>query len=307
MYVKNPEYFLTIAREGSISRAAEQLYLSQPYLSQHLARLEQSLGCTLLDRSHSPLRLTAAGELFCAYLDRQHYLDRQLDSDLRELCVEKRQVIRLGVALWRGATLLPEVLPVFNRRYPDVQVVIHEAPAPQMEELLTRDEADFCIMHAPTDTAELAYEPFLHERVLLVGHRDHPLLRDSASTLDRPLPFDLRRLENERFILLPPDWRLGRLVRNAFQAQNLEPRETILTTNNTTAVNLVAEGLGFTFLPESGISRSYGYQRLIPFTVGEPPLCCDTVIAYRKSGFLSPAARAFIALIKERCGICPPQ
>lgn len=70
MFVKNPEYFLTIVKERSISRAADRLYLSQPYLSQYLAKLEANLGVTLLDRSHTPLQLTAAGELFHAYLER---------------------------------------------------------------------------------------------------------------------------------------------------------------------------------------------------------------------------------------------
>ena len=85
MFVKNPEYFLAIVKERSISKAAERLYLSQPYLSQYLAKLESELGVVLLDRSHSPLRLTPAGELFHAYLERQSYLDRQLVSDLRDL------------------------------------------------------------------------------------------------------------------------------------------------------------------------------------------------------------------------------
>ena len=68
MFVKNPEYFLAIVKERSISKAADRLYLSQPYLSQYLAKLESNLGVTLLDRSHTPLRLTPAGELFYAYL-----------------------------------------------------------------------------------------------------------------------------------------------------------------------------------------------------------------------------------------------
>ena len=111
MFVKNPEYFLTIVKERSISRAADRLYLSQPYLSQYLAKLEANLGVTLLDRSHTPLQLTAAGELFHAYLERQDYLDRQLVSDLRDLRDRRRPTLHIGVSPWRGSTLLPDVLP----------------------------------------------------------------------------------------------------------------------------------------------------------------------------------------------------
>lgn len=130
MFVKNPDYFLTIVKERSISKAAERLYLSQPYLSQYLAKLEGSLGVVLLDRSHSPLKLTPAGELFHAYLERQSYLDRQLVSDLRDLQNRKRPVLHIGVSPWRGSTLLPDILPRFEEQYPDVQVVLHEAPVP---------------------------------------------------------------------------------------------------------------------------------------------------------------------------------
>ena len=115
MFVKNPEYFLAIVKERSISKAADRLYLSQPYLSQYLAKLEANLGVTLLDRSHTPLRLTPAGEVFHAYLERQNFLDQQLVSDLRDLKDKRRPVLHIGVSPWRGSTLLPDVLPEFTK------------------------------------------------------------------------------------------------------------------------------------------------------------------------------------------------
>ena len=281
MFVKNPEYFMTIVKERSISRAAERLYLSQPYLSQYLAKLENSLGVTLLDRSHTPLRLTGAGELFHAYLERQGYLDRQLVSDLRDLRDRKRPVLHLGVSPWRGSVLLPEVLPLFTRQYPDVQVVLHEAPVPQLE--------------------ELAYETVMREHVFLVGHRDHPLLREvGESSYESPRPFpDLRLLERERLILLPPDWRLSKLLHNVFSVYNVEPQNILVTTNTTTAINLAAEQMGFAFLQESGLSRTPYLDRLSCFTVGDPPLTCSLAVVYKKNSFLSPAARTFIDLVRE--------
>ena len=132
MFVKNPEYFITIANERSISKSAEKLYLSQPYLSQYLAKLEANLGVTLLDRSHTPLRLMPAGELFLAYLESQRYLDRQLEDDLRQLQDHRQQTLHIGVATWRGSILLPDLLPAFSQRCPDVKVVLHELPAPQL-------------------------------------------------------------------------------------------------------------------------------------------------------------------------------
>lgn len=300
MFVKNPDYFLTIVKERSISKAAERLYLSQPYLSQYLAKLENSLGVVLLDRSHSPLRLTPAGELFHAYLERQSFLDRQLVSDLRDLRDKKRPVLHIGVSPWRGSTLLPDILPLFEEQYPDVQVVLHEAPVPELGELAEANVIDFCVMQPPDNLAELTYEPVMQERIFLVCHREHPLLQGLSSSYDDPQPFpDLRLLEHERVVMLPPAWRLSKLLYNTFSVHSVEPQNLLVTTNTTTAINLAAEKLGFAFLQESGVSRTPYLDRLACFTLGEPPLTCPLAVVYKKNGFLSPAARAFIDLVKE--------
>ena len=79
-----------------------------------------------------------------------------------------------------------------------------------------------------------------------------------------PLPFgDLRRLEKERLMMLPEDWRLSKLLYNMFSVQSVEPVNILTTTNNTTAINLVAENMGFTFLQESGIRRTPYMDRLV--------------------------------------------
>ena len=299
MFVKNPEYFLTIVKERSISKAAERLYLSQPYLSQYLAKLEGELGVVLLDRSHSPLKLTAAGELFHAYLERQGFLDRQLVSDLRDLQDRKRPVLHIGVSPWRGSTLLPDILPTFEEQYSDVQVVLHEAPVPELGELAVANVIDFCVMQIPNDLTELTYEPVMRERIFLAGHRDHPLFRGLNSTYSDPRPFpDLRLLEHERLIMLPNDWRLSKLLYNTFSVHSMEPQNILVTTNTTTAINLAAEKMGIAFLQESGVPRTPYLDRLACFTLGEPPLTCPLAVVYKKNGFLSPAARTFIDLIK---------
>ncbi len=300
MFLKNPEYFQLIVKEGSISRAAEKLFLSQPYLSQYLHKLEQTVGAVLLDRAHTPLRLTPAGEVFYSYLEQRDYLDRQLSSNLRDLENQKRPVLHIGVSPWRGSALLPDVLPLFTREYPYVQIVLHEAPVPDLPALAQSNATDFCFMHIPGDLTDLTYELVVNERILLVAHRAHPLLKELNLPLDGSRPFpDLRRLENERLIMLPDDWRLSKLLHNVFAVYNMEPKNLLVTTNNATAINLAAEGMGFAFLQESGIARTPYLERLAYFTVGEPPLICPMAVVYRKNGFLSPAARAFIDLTKE--------
>ena len=175
-----------------------------------------------------------------------------------------------------------------------------ETFAADLADLAAGSVTDFCIMHIPGDLTDLTYELVMREHVFLIGSRMHPLVRESRSSYEDPQPFpDLRLLEHERIIMLPPDWRLSKLLRNTFSVHNVEPQNILVTTNNTTAINLVAENMGFAFLQESGISRTPYLDRLACFTIGEPPLTCPMAVVYKKNGFLSPAARTFIDLIKE--------
>ena len=155
-------------------------------------------------------------------------------------------------------------------------------------------------MHIPTDLSELTYELVMQERIFLLSHKDHPLVQGMHSSPDAPLHFpDLRLLEKERLIMLPPDWRLSKLLHNTFSVHNVEPQNILITTNNTTAINLVAENQGFAFLQESGISRTPYLDRLSCFTIGDPILTCPMAVVYKKNGFLSPAARSFIDITRQ--------
>lgn len=110
---KNPEYFLTIAKEGNISKAAEILYVSQSYLSQYISKLESSFDVKLFDRSKVPIELTEAGRIYYNYLQASNQLYSKLTSDFDALNRERANTLNLGIPPWRGATMLPEILPIF--------------------------------------------------------------------------------------------------------------------------------------------------------------------------------------------------
>ncbi|KQM12014.1 hypothetical protein AOA80_04910 [Methanomassiliicoccales archaeon RumEn M1] len=184
---------------------------------------------------------------------------------------------------------MPDLLPRFEEQYPGVQVVLHEAPVPELGELAEANVIDFCIMQVPDSLEELTYEPVMRERVFLVGRRDHPMLQGLESSWDDPMPFpDLRLLERERLIMLPEDWRLSKQLYNLFSVHSVEPQNILVTTNTTTAINLAAERMGLAFLQESGISRTSYLDRLACFTLGEPPLTCPLAVVYKKTASSPP-------------------
>ena len=116
----NYEYFTSIVEAGSLTKAAQNLYTTQPALSQYLKRLENNLGVELFDRSTSPLKLTYTGECYYKYILQMKTLDENLRREFQDIKSEVSGRLRLGIALWRGACLLPDIFPEFHRRYPTI-------------------------------------------------------------------------------------------------------------------------------------------------------------------------------------------
>lgn len=299
MYNKNPEYFLTTVREQSISKAAEKLFLSQPYLSQCIAKLEQELGVKLFDRSHTPLMLTDAGKLYLSYLEGVGALTGKFESQVEELKTGSGQTLNIGMTLWRGSVLLPDILPAFTNLHPNVKIVLHEEHSDKLEELLLEEKIDFALMNIPKRTDEFIYEVLFNERILLVANKDHPAVKGIKTSLDQPAYIDLTTLKNERFLLLPSWQVMGLAMENLFLKINMQCSDVLYTTSSTTAANLASEGFGFTFLPEGGIRHVSHLERLAFFTVDKPPFCVPLLILYKRNTFLTPLVREFIDRTRE--------
>ena len=169
MYIKNPEYFITTVREGSISKAAEKLYLSQPYLSQCIARTEKELGVKLFDRSHMPLKLTEAGKIYMRYLESVGVLTGQFEEQLGELKTGRSRTLNVGMTLWRGSVLLPDILPSYSESHPDVRITLREHHTAQLSKLLQEDQIDFALMNMPLNLDDFVYDTIFNERLLLVA------------------------------------------------------------------------------------------------------------------------------------------
>ena len=142
MVFRNYEYFVAIVQAGSLTKAAEKLYVSQPSLSQYVKRLEESLGVTLFDRSVSPLRLTYSGERYYHYVLQLMKMDEDVRREFQDIRSSVSGRLRLGVALWRGACLLPDVFPEFHRRYPQIQIDLFEGSSASLQTELQNDRLD---------------------------------------------------------------------------------------------------------------------------------------------------------------------
>jgi DNA-binding transcriptional LysR family regulator len=302
---RNFEYFIAIAASGSLTKAAEQLYVSQPSLSQYLKRLESSLGVELFDHNTSPLRLTYIGERYYQYVKQVKQLDENVQKEFQDIENQTSGKLRLGIALWRGASLLPDIFPAFHQKYPDIRLVLTEGRSVQLEAALMNDKIDIAVINIPRtlNYGKLTCEIICEEQILLAAPTQHPyvqkLLQDCRIISGHPVaPLDI--LQHMPLIPTKSGQNLTHEVMYALGKHHIEPDILLETGNLTTAINLVSQGMGCTFVPGAGAKVCQHPGTVTYFTADVQDLVWDLGVVYRKDAYLSNLARVFIDSMKQQ-------
>ena len=180
MDFKDLEYFAAIARCGNITRAAQQLYVSQPTLSKFLQKLEGDTGLVLFQRAGRRLELTYAGQRYLAHAERLLSQKREMDAELTDLLRADTGVLHVGMPPFRCSFSLPEVLPVFRAQFPQVQFRIEEAPSAELDHKLLEGEIDLAFYMSFARHPGLSYRVLRRDRMYAVFGKEHPLEQAAA-------------------------------------------------------------------------------------------------------------------------------
>lgn len=192
------KYMLTIFREGSISRAAEVLYVSQPSVSQMVRKVEEELRADLFVRHTNPLVLTPAGECYMQAARAIQSVQQNLDRQLEEIRLGTRGSIRLGMPLQRSLELLPDIFPRFHARYPAVNLKLTEQGSDALETMLLNHQLDIACLTTSAKTNPLNYILVSREELVLLASKNTAL----AGRVEDGTPIDIREAEEEAFISL---------------------------------------------------------------------------------------------------------
>ncbi len=233
-------HFLRIIELGSLTRAAEECSLSQPALSQQLARLEKTLGRPVFDRHGRELRLTEAGRLL---QQRAEVLLTLWDNTTQEL-LDDEDAGRVTVAAIPTVApyLLPPFLTTLRQHHPRARVEVHEEVTENLIRRCSRGEIDLGILALPVQSKDLAFEPLFEEELLLVLPAEHPLAsRDEIG---------VEELRTQPFVLLDEAHCLTGRIESFCQQQALQPLTTGRTHQLATVQELVTLGHGISFIPE---------------------------------------------------------
>lgn len=300
MIYSNYEYISAIARNRSISKAAKELFISQPYLSKILYSLEQQYHTQFFDRSSYPIKLTYAGECYLEHSKKIRNMETELSKALEDIVEENAGTIRIGTPANTGAYILPYILPVYRKRFPNVHFELFEKGSDEVLALLLAGKIDFCILTRPSYPSDIAYEYIFTEQLYLAAPKTHAIMRfqqpDRQISLleDQNIPL----LDQQSFILLPDNLSMGHLTREFLRTYHVKPEEVFTTANVQTAYRLTAQNMGFSFVSDLSLKNVQFEQSPGLFQLGENGLKRTMVAAYLQNSYIPFYARAFLQILK---------
>lgn len=306
MNMVNLEYFITVAEEMNITRAAERLCISQQALSNHIRHLENELNTTLFIRSPS-LSLTYSGK--CLLRAALNILDihSQLNKQIDDINNDRGGELRIGISYTRGQSLLPKILTEYMKKHPRVEVSLVEKNSSELEDELARGTIDILFGFSPFMLRSIESVPIMKEHLYLIVPKVfmHQLFHEQYLTIQETFMqnVNIEAFKDMPFILLNKGNRIRALVDTIFRTHNITPHIIFETENTQTACCLAAEGLGITFYPEMFLKSKYTAG--IPsdladcFPLHDKDTTVTLSIGYHSDRYLSKPAQDFIRLCQE--------
>ncbi len=181
------ETFCRVADLRSFSKAADDLFLTQPTVSGHILSLEQSLSLRLFDRARREVRLTKSGQVFHEYASRILSLRQDLLNALSEFSLGIRGELSLGTSTIPGEYLLPRLIGDFKKEHPSFIISLKIADTREVIEYVLDDRVEIGIIGAKVNHPSLHYEKCAEDEIIVVAPSDHPLTRKKKASLDELL------------------------------------------------------------------------------------------------------------------------
>lgn len=295
------EYVLLIAQEKNISRAAKRLFITQPALSRSLHRIEDELGAELFVRKNRQYEPTYIGEQFLDMARTVLSAKQSFEDKLNRFKNAKSGEISMGVTPGRGRTLLPKILPLFRKAFPDYRLKLCEEDVETLEQYLRDGTIELAIFTAVDEgdykRNEFQYSSLAKEEIVVCTAKDerYSILAQHIPNRDNPW-IDLTLLRNESFLLLKENLRLGHYAGELLISFGINAQITRFGSINT-ILALVAEGYGIAFANRKRVEKHADADRISAYSFGKEPVFWDVVAVCRKDYQIEGAVEQLIRLI----------
>ena len=294
------QYLDSIIEHGTFTKAAKALYISQPYLTQFIQNVEESLGITIIDRSSKPLRLTNTGHHYYRQLqDLIHQMNR-IEREFQMYTKPWKETIRIGILPYLGQYLLPLLIPDFSKEYSFYNFEIIEQLPTKSEEDLVKNEIDFYIGQTP-ETVNMTFKRIvsMEQRYYVIIPKNSTFFTENETIITEP-PFELKDLLTEPFVLTKQGSAIRKQIDELFHNFRLVPNSIMESENIYTVADFARKGVGLTIVPKNVLLPIEDFKDYNLYKLPADLITIQYFISYLPDKKLSSIEEHFIQFFKKK-------
>lgn len=303
------EYVYEVYKEKSFTKAAQNLFISQPSLSATIKRIEKKIGYPIFDRSTKPLGLTECGQKYIQAVEAMFAAQNEFTDFVNNWGDLKTGSLILGGSSLFSSWILPQLMGRFTRKYPLVKLVLVEESTAELEKLLQNGRVDLVLDNCLLDSNIFDSCVYQEEHLLLAvpgsfavnekleAFRLCPEDIKNGTYLTNKVPdVPLEYFQREPFILLKPENDTGKRAMDICHLHNFVPDVLFELDQQQTAYNITCSGLGISFISDTLITRTPDNPHVVYYKLAEESSERNLYFYWKKGRYFSRAMEKFLKL-----------
>jgi len=284
------EVFVAVARVGNMTRAANELFISQPSVSEQIKEMERACGLPLLERQPRGVRLTHAGEVVYRYAECLSTAAEELERTLGELRTLIRGRLRIGASMTIGQYILPKVMGEFQQLYPGVELSLAVGTSTEILDQVVGHDLGLGFVGGAPSHRGLAVVPYLVDEIVVIMDPGHELAsRPSLSVQD---------LTGAKWIAREQGSATRSEAEHCLQSAGVRLVPAMELGSNEAVKSAVSAGLGFGLISRLDVAAEAAAGQVVVRTIADWNCRRLFCICYRRSRRLSQAERAFLQFLE---------
>ena len=312
---KGKEYVYEVYKEKSFSKAAQNLYISQPALSATIKKIETRLGCCIFDRSSTPVRLTDAGVEYIKSVEKIIDIENQFENFCNDLDSLKTGRLSIGANNVFASFILPGIISAFNQKYPSIKVNLVESNTAHLEEQLFSGALDFVIDNYPLNEAIYEKHFFCSESLILTVPRSFAAnslaakeqltledIRNGLHLIEETPAVPLAVFADDPVILLRSGNDTRARADKIFHEHNLAPKIFLELDQLATAYHVACYGMGLTIISDTLAQKATHDADMLYYKIESPHTLRNVFFYNKQNKYVSRTMTEFIRVAQQHSG-----
>ncbi|MBR0466041.1 MAG: LysR family transcriptional regulator [Clostridia bacterium] len=304
---KNKEYVLSVEKSKSFSKAAKELYISQPSLSASIKRIEKEIGAPIFDRSTNPLSLTDIGKKYIECANEISTIEDSFKNFVSDSFNVLKGEIKIGGSGMFNSFVLSELISRFNRHYPNIKFHITEDHTQNLIDRIISGKLDIVMDNVLINNKSLNPQKYSTETLLVAVPKSYAVnkavkekcytandIKECKHNAPDAKTVSLTTFKNEPFVLLKSENDTGKRALKLFKRHDIKPKILFKLDQQITAYNFTCSGVGVSFVSDTMIKNLSGSSDVLFYRLDEKDIERNIYFYTKTNRYLTKAAQSFI-------------